>query len=80
MEKSVIKCVHSSTLKLGDVVIWRGSWGKDLPQQAKVKFIEVGDHCTMVDEIDWNELTDRSVTVVLDNGHWAYGYQLSPAV
>jgi len=80
MEKSVIKCVHSSTLRLGDIVIWRGSWGKDLPQQATVKSIEIGDHCTMVDEVDWHQLTDRSVTVVLDNGHWAYGFQLAPAV
>jgi hypothetical protein len=80
MEKSVIKNVHSSTLKLGDIVIWRGSWGRDLPQQAKVTNIEIGDHCTMVDEIDWYQLTDRSVTVTLDNDHWAYGFQLSPAI
>ena len=69
------------TLKIGDEVIWRGSWGKDAPKRAKVEAIEItggGKYGDSVSEVDWREACDRNITVVLDNGHWAYASQISP--
>jgi primase-polymerase (primpol)-like protein len=69
------------TLKIGDEVIWRGSWGKDAPKRAKVEAIEItggGKYGDSVDEVEWSKVCDRNITVVLDNGHWAYASQISP--
>ncbi len=70
------------TLKVGDKVIWRGSWGSDKPIKAEINSIEItggGKYGRQVDEVDWREVYDRNVTVDLDNGHWAYADQISPA-
>lgn len=61
-------------LRLGDEVIWRGSWGNDLPKEVKVTCIEVND--INVSSIDWDKVESRDVVVDLDNGHWAYGFQI----
>ena len=69
------------TLKIGDEVIWRGSWGSDAPKRAKVEAIEItggGKYGDSVDEVEWSKVCDRNITVVLDNGHWAYASQISP--
>ena len=69
------------TLKIGDEVIWRGSWGMDAPKRAKVESIEItggGKYGKPVSEVDWREVRDRNITVDLDNGHWAYASQISP--
>ena len=68
-----------STLKIGDEVIWRGSWGKDAPQLAKVEEIEItkgGKYGNPVDEVEWSEVYERNLVVTLDNGHWAYASQI----
>ena len=68
-----------STLKIGDEVIWRGSWGRDAPQVAKVEGIEItnGDkYGQPVNEVEWSKVYDRNITVDLDNGHWAYASQI----
>jgi len=68
------------TLKIGDEVIWRGSWGSDAPKRAKVEAIEItggGKYGKPVDEVEWSEVRDRNITVDLDNGHWAYASQIS---
>lgn len=68
-----------STLKIGDEVIWRGSWGKDAPQLAKVEEIEItngGKYGNSVDEVEWSEVYERNLVVTLDNGHWAYASQI----
>lgn len=70
----------STKLKKGDTVIWRGSWGRDIPQEAIVDCIEV--NCEVgygieVNSVHWSNVNDRSVVVDLNNGHWAYGFQLS---
>ena len=62
-------------LKLGDEVIWRGSWGKDLPKEVKVTCIEIND--INVSSIGWDKVESRDVVVDLDNGHWAYGFQIA---
>ncbi len=65
-------------LKVGDEVIWRGSWGKDLPKVVKVTCIEIND--INVSSIDWDKVESRSVVVDLDNGHWAYGFQIAKKI
>ena len=67
-------------LKIGDTVLWRGGFGNHNAQPAKVLSIErclpgekYGDD---VPVIAWAEVPSRAV-VDLDNGHWAYGDQLS---
>lgn len=65
-------------LKVGDEVIWRGSWGKDLPKVVKVTCIEIND--INVTSIGWDKVDSRSVVVDLDNGHWAYGFQIQKKI
>ena len=65
-------------LKVGDEVIWRGSWGKDLPKVVKVTCIEVND--INVSSIEWVNSGNRNVVVDLDNGHWAYGFQITKKI
>jgi len=70
-------------LKIGDVVIWKGSWGSDAPQQATVEGIDLtkgGKYGEPVNEIKWSQVYDRNVVVTLDNGHWAYGSQISKQI
>ena len=67
-------------LKIGDKVNWRGSWGKQPAKEATVRGIEIG--CVgkvghNVPNVHWELVKDESVMVDLDNGHWAYGYQIS---
>lgn len=70
-----------NTLRVGDEVEWRGSWGGDAPRRARVMAIEVLDgtsdkHGLDTDEVAWEPA--RDFIVDLDNGHWAYGTQLAP--
>lgn len=48
--------------RLGQTVIWRGSWGTDFPRLAVI--------------VELAEKNDQPV-YDLDNGHWAYEHQLS---
>lgn len=72
-----------SKLKIGDEVIWRGAWGTQEPIKAKIESIELcangRKYGKDVKSVDWNTVTNgkRSITVSLDNGHWAYGNQLT---
>tara|TARA_R110000796_G_scaffold58413_8_gene134989 strand:+ start:2929 stop:3150 length:222 start_codon:yes stop_codon:yes gene_type:complete len=71
----------SKSLKVGDTVNWRGTWGKDASQDAVVNAIEC--NCNLgngvdVIAIDWANVNDRGVVVDLDNGCWAYGNQITP--
>lgn len=65
-------------LKVGDEVIWRGSWGKDFPKVVRVTCIEVND--INVSSIEWVNSGNRSVVVDLDNGHWGYGFQIKKKI
>jgi hypothetical protein len=47
--------------QVGQEVIWRGSWGSQSPKPAKI--------------VDTGEKNGKAV-YDLDNGHWAYEYQL----
>lgn len=67
------------TLKKGMSVIYRPSWGHDAPVKVKVEYIELCDcedakYGVPVDEVAIEDI--RRSTFDLDNGHWAYGFQI----
>jgi len=70
-------------LKIGEMVMWSGSWGTEPSRPAIVTHIELTSGLDKYDsrgeyqEVDWVLCNDRRVIVDLANGHWAYGYQLS---
>jgi hypothetical protein len=66
-------------LKVGDTVNWNGNFGHDISKEAKVEAISINAKGQDIDveDIDWSHVKDRSVIVTLDNGSWAYGYQVS---
>lgn len=67
-------------LKVGDVVWWSHIWGTEPPKKARIRLIElVGPwekEGFRVESVTWNN--KNAFIVSLDNGHWAYGYQLNP--
>jgi len=74
----------TNELRIGDTVLWSGIWGEDKEQEAVVEKIQV-DYTdapdyegTEVDTVDWKDVVDRTVMVILDNNHWAYGFQIKP--
>lgn len=71
----------SGILRVGDEVEWRGGWGKHPPRRAVVTRIEILDgtddkYGLDTDEVAWEPACD--FVVDLDNGHWAYGTQVTP--
>lgn len=70
---------NSGALTVGDFVMWRGTWGKDAPVKAKVTRIEkIKDKNSRGENVhsaQWDDM--EHITVELDNGHWAYGNQIS---
>lgn len=73
-----------SVLRLGDEVLWRGGFGRDVPRLATVKRIEVTPGKRQkyggreVQWVEWKTVNANRVVVDLDNGHWAYGEQIMP--
>lgn len=71
------------TLRIGDAVIWRGSWGSDAPRVAIVSEIEQTreqneKYGVAVDSLPWSTVRAGFAVVSLDNGRWAYGFQIEP--
>jgi len=71
----------NENLRVGDTVRCRGGWGSDAPQLVTITHLQrcvvEGDkYGVPVAELPWSE-KGRAV-VDLDNGHWAYGWQLEP--
>lgn len=71
-------------IAVGDEVLWRGSYSKSVPKQAKVVAIamcESEEHCdTKGDHIEQTKIfvADKNRCIfTLDNGHWAYGAQIT---
>lgn len=58
--------------------MWRGSWGRDLPRKAKVDRIEITQSLKDKEGNEAQEVdTTRQCFIVdLDNGKWAYGWQV----
>jgi len=71
-------------LKVGDKVMWRGAWGKETPKEAVVTemaLCAVGEkYGKPISSAKWSTVENEKVVVDLDNGHWAYGYQLDRIV
>ena len=72
-----------SKLKVGDKVWWRADFGSARPRVATVAGIEItrgGKYGDSVEEVDWEEVYDRNVTVDIDTdedeAYWAYGSQI----
>ena len=68
-------------IKVGDTVMWRGGFGIQSPEPAKIVNMEMtheprSKYGWSVDEADWSE--KDYIIVILDNDHWAYGEQISP--
>ena len=69
-------------LKIGDTVRWKGCWGEAQEKLAVVTGMEtrcIGKYGQQVPEAPWRDIKAHGV-VNLDNGHWAYGYQIDPVV
>ena len=68
-------------LHVGDTVIWSGAWGYSPPETAKVIEMEYtggAKYGRPVDSAPWSKLSERNYIVTLDNGCWAWDYQLRP--
>jgi len=66
-------------LKVGDTVLWRGTYGTEPAEPAEVIGIQrdcVDKYGKAVSELPWAQATSRTVIIDLANGHWAYGNQL----
>jgi hypothetical protein len=68
-------------LKVGDVVMWKGSFGRNDASPATITRMELTQlprtkYGIEVNEIPWDMVRANRVVVVLDNGHWAYGEQI----
>lgn len=69
-------------MKIGDSVLWSGGWGRRAPKPAVVASIEITDipgdaYGQPATFVPWDTVrTDDCVVVTLENGHWAYGFQL----
>lgn len=79
-----METTQEAVLKVGDKVLWRGSWGTEAPVEATIKGIDAnvpyGDkYGRAVLEVPWSQVR-TSVVVCLTNGKWAYGEQIMPAV
>jgi len=68
------------TLNIGDTVSWRGAWGTEPAKKAKVtdmQLVPAGEkYGKDVKSAKWTTVEADKIVVNLDNGHWAYGYQL----
>ena len=68
-------------LSLGDSIMWSGGWGSDSPQEAVITGIQINEangskEGGQVEDVDWYYVTERNILVDLDNGHWAWGFQV----
>jgi hypothetical protein len=67
-------------IKVGDHVMWRGAWGSEAPKKAKVIGIEItaspkDKEGAIASEVHHGK---QHYIADLDNGKWAYGWQLNP--
>lgn len=71
-----------NTLRVGDMVSWRGAWGSERSLPVVVTAIiqtrgpreKDGE---AVPSLPWSQVHTGCV-VDLANGHWAYGHQIAP--
>lgn len=75
--------MSAGVLRVGDEVIWRGSWGTAAPQRARVvglqrTNVQRSKQGRDVDELPWAVVRANYAVADLDNHSWAYGDQLAP--
>lgn len=68
-------------VSVGDVVMWRGAWGREKPRLARVLSIEKTNHPDekygkKVDRISTKTVRSGRAILILDNGHFAFAYQI----
>jgi len=71
--------INMSNIKVGDYVMWRGAWGTEVPKKAKVIGLELtrspkDKEGVIVEQVKAGD----HFLVDLDNGKWAYGWQIKP--
>ena len=71
----------SNTIKVGDVITYRGSWGTEAPKQAKVVGIEITEgprqkYGIEVVEAPVSIVRENRVLFSLNDSHWCYGSQV----
>lgn len=76
------KKTNTNRLKVGDKVMWRGAWGSEPAKMATVETMQLcaegSKYGKDIKSADWDVVKNgRKIIVDLDNGHWAYGNQLS---
>lgn len=73
--------MENDILRVGDTVMWKGAFGTQPPVEAKIvgmEWCQLGvKNGIRTSNIDWGKANSRQLVVDLDNGHWAYGTQLS---
>tara|TARA_R110000824_G_scaffold119970_1_gene274504 strand:+ start:3327 stop:3572 length:246 start_codon:yes stop_codon:yes gene_type:complete len=74
-----------SILQVGDRVSWSGGFGRELERDVTVQGIQVNyvngsKEGVVVDEVDWDYVSERNQIFDLDNGHWAWSFQISVPV
>ena len=61
-------------LYLGDTVNWKGAFGTETPKEASIVAIQFQGVEVM--ELNFTLLESKETIITLDNGRWAYGYQI----
>ena len=71
----------TSSIKVGDQVVYRGGWGMDPARIVTVTGLEVTDmprekYGEPRDEVRWEVVEDNRVMFTVSDGHWAYSEQI----
>ena len=69
------------TVKIGDVVNWKGCFGLDAPRSAKVVSMELTQfprekYGNTIYTATADQVASNRVLFTLDNGHWCYSEQI----
>lgn len=62
-------------LIVGDPVMWRNSFTENTPFDGPVVVDRIEHNGKSVERLEWDKC-NREALVILNNGHWAYGFQI----